>query len=156
MCARVPARIPADPPAGPEKVGVVTAGQPNGTSVESGNEVRIAIPASLEFVRIVRLTASGLASRLGFDVEEIENLRVAIDELASMAIEASDGGMLEITFQSSENELRIEGSAPAKAGAEVGIDALTGQILKAVIDDYELRTDSGNVCFLCIARRTLS
>src|SRR5262245_30849545 len=120
------------------------------------NVVRLSVPASLEYVRIIRLTGSGVASRLGFDVEEIENLRVAIDELASMAIEAADGGLLDIAFQSTENELRIEGRAPAKAGAEVGIDALTGQILKAVIDDYELRTDSGNVCFFCIARRPLS
>jgi len=120
------------------------------------NVVRLSVPAALEYVRIIRLTGSGVASRLGFDVEEIENLRVAIDELASMAIEASDGGPLDITFQSAENELRVDGRAPAKAGAEVGIDPLTGQILKAVIDDYELRTDSGNVCFSCIARRPLS
>jgi hypothetical protein len=120
------------------------------------NAVRLTVPAALEYVRIIRLTGSGVASRLAFDVEEIENLRVAIDELASMAIEAADGGMLDIIFESGENELRIEGCAPAKAGAEVGIDALTGQILKAVIDDYELRTDSGQVCFSCIARRTLS
>jgi hypothetical protein len=120
------------------------------------NVVRLSVPAALEYVRIIRLTGSGVASRLGFDVEEIENLRVAIDELASMAIEASDGGMLDITFRSGENELRIEGRAPAPSGAEVGIDALTGQILKAVIDDYELRTDSGNVSFFCVARRSLS
>jgi serine/threonine-protein kinase RsbW len=119
------------------------------------NVVRLTVPAALEFVRIIRLTGSGVASRLTFDVEEIENLRVAIDELASMAIEAADGGPLEIVFESGENELRIEGCAPARAGAEVGIDALTGQILKAVIDDYELRTDSGRVCFSCIARRPL-
>jgi serine/threonine-protein kinase RsbW len=123
---------------------------------ESEQVVRLSVPAALEYVRIIRLTGSGVASRLSFDVEEIENLRVAIDELASMAIEAADGGLLEITFLSGENELRIEGCAPAKAGAEVGIDALTGQILKAVIDDYELRTDSGHVCFSCIARRPLS
>ena len=122
----------------------------------SENVVRLSVPAALEYVRIIRLTGSGVASRLGFDVEEIENLRVAIDELASMAIEASDGGSLDITFHSAENELRVEGRAPAKVGAEVGIDALTGQILKAVIDDYELRTDSGHVCFFCTARRPLS
>jgi serine/threonine-protein kinase RsbW len=120
------------------------------------NVVRLSVPAALEYVRIVRLTGSGVASRLAFDVEEIENLRVAIDELASMAIEAADGGLLEITFRSEENELRIEGRASAKADAEVGIDALTGQILKAVIDDYELRTDSGHVSFFCTARRSLS
>src|SRR5215468_3028087 len=125
----------------------------NGQAPE--NVVRLTVPAALEYVRIVRLTGSGVASRLAFDAEEIENLRVAIDELASMAIEAADGGSLDITFESGENELRIEGCAPAKPGAEVGIDALTGQILKAVIDDYELRTDSGNVSFFCIARRSL-
>ena len=118
--------------------------------------VRLMFPGSLEYVRVARMTASAVAARLGFDVEEIENLRVAIDELASMAIEASSGGTLDITFKSGENELRIEGRAPAKPGAEVGIDALTGQILKAVIDDYELRADSGHVCFSCIARRPLS
>lgn len=120
------------------------------------NVVRLSVPATLEYVRIIRLTGSGVASRLAFDVEEIENLRVAIDELASMAIDAADGGTLEITFRSGENELRIEGRVPAKPEAEVGIDALTGQILKAVIDDYELRTDSGQVRFSCIARRPLS
>jgi serine/threonine-protein kinase RsbW len=120
------------------------------------NVVRLSVPAALEYVRIIRLTGSGVASRLAFDVEEIENLRVAIDELASMAIEAADDGQLDITFRSSEDELRIEGRAPAMPGAEVGIDALTGQILKAVIDDYELRTDSGSVSFFCIARRSLS
>jgi serine/threonine-protein kinase RsbW len=120
------------------------------------NVVRLSVPAALEYVRIIRLTGSGVASRLAFDVEEIENLRVAIDELASMAIEAADSGTLDITFTTEEHELRIEGRAKAKASAEVGIDALTGQILKAVIDDYELRTDSGHVCFSCIARRPLS
>jgi serine/threonine-protein kinase RsbW len=124
--------------------------------LEGENVVRLSVPAALEYVRIIRLTGSGVASRLSFDVEEIENLRVAIDELASMAIEAADGGSLDITFLSGENELRIEGRAPAKPGAEVGIDALTGQILKAVIDDYELHTDSGHVSFFCIARRSLS
>jgi serine/threonine-protein kinase RsbW len=120
------------------------------------NVVRLTVPAALEYVRIIRLTGSGVASRLGFDVEEIENLRVAIDELSSMAIEAASGGELEITFSTGEGELRITGRAPAKSGAEVGLDALTGQILKAVIDDYELGTEAGYVCFSCSARRPLS
>jgi hypothetical protein len=56
--------------------------------------VRLSVPAALEYVRIVRLTGSGVASRLGFDIEEIENLRVAVDELASVAIEAANAPMM--------------------------------------------------------------
>ena len=58
------------------------------TPAQNGAEtVRLIVPASLEYVRIVRLDRVGIASRLGFDIDEIENLRVAIDELASMVVE---------------------------------------------------------------------
>ena len=117
--------------------------------------VRLSVPAALEYVRIVRLTGSGVASRLGFDIEEIENLRVALDELASMAIDVASGGELEITFFTTDTELRITGRAPVADGVDVGVEALTAQILKAVIDDYELRTENGFVCFSCVTRRPL-
>jgi serine/threonine-protein kinase RsbW len=117
--------------------------------------VRLSVPAALEYVRIVRLTGSGVASRLGFDIEEIENFRVALDELASMAIEAAAAGELEVTFFTTETELRVNGRAPVAGGVDVGVDALTAQILKAVIDDYELATSDGHVCFSCVTRRPL-
>jgi serine/threonine-protein kinase RsbW len=118
--------------------------------------VRLSVPAALEFVRVVRLTGSGVASRLGFDVEEIENLRVALDELASMAIEVAAGGELEITFFTTDTELHILGRAAVANGVDLGVDPLTAQILKVVIDDYELRTADGYASFSCVTRRPLS
>jgi serine/threonine-protein kinase RsbW len=117
--------------------------------------IRLSVPAALEYVRIVRLTGSGVASRIGFDVEEIENLRVALDELASLAIDIADGGELEMTFCTTDTELRIVGKAPIAEGVEAVVEPLTAQILKAVIDDYELRSDDGYVCFSCVTRRPL-
>jgi serine/threonine-protein kinase RsbW len=117
--------------------------------------VRLQVPAALEYVRIVRLTGSGVASRLGFDIEEIENLRVALDELASMTIDVAGPGELEITFYTTDTELRIVGRAPVAEGVEVGVEPLTAQILKAVIDDYELGTDDGFVRFSCVTGRPL-
>ena len=117
--------------------------------------VRLSVPAELEYVRIVRLTGSGVASRLGFDIDEIENFRVALDELASMAIEVAAAGELEVTFFTTDTELRVNGRAPIAGGVDVGVDVLTAQILKAVIDDYELSTADGHVCFSCVTRRPL-
>src|SRR5437868_5952482 len=91
--------------------------------------VRLSVPAALEYVRIVRLTGSGVASRLGFDIEEIENFRVALDELASMAIDAASGGELEMTFSTTDTELRVEGRSPVAAGVDVAVESLTAQIL---------------------------
>ena len=124
-----------------------------GNETAHEDAVRLSVPASLEYVRIVRLTGSGVASRLGFDIEEIENFRVALDELASMAIDVASGGELEMTFFTTESELRVDGRAPIADGVEVAVESLTAQILKAVIDDYELRADDGHVRFSCVTRR---
>jgi serine/threonine-protein kinase RsbW len=124
-------------------------------AVPRDDAVHLSVPAALEYVRIVRLTGSGVASRLGFDVEEIENFRVALDELASMAIEVAAKGNLDVTFFTTDDELRVTGRAPVANGADVGVDTLTAQILKAVIDDYELQTSDGYVSFSCVTRRPL-
>src|ERR1700757_1797194 len=51
------------------------------TDVSDADEVRLVVPARPEFLRLARVTAAGLAGRLGFSYDEIEDLRLAIDEL---------------------------------------------------------------------------
>jgi len=109
----------------------------------------LTVPASLEFVRIIRLTASGVASRLGFDVEEIEDLRVAVDELASVVVERAPGNELEVVFSVHDDALRIEGRAAVETPGDPQIPELTSQILAAVVDKYELNLDAGTLRFSC-------
>jgi serine/threonine-protein kinase RsbW len=119
----------------------------------TGEVIRLSVPASLEFIRIVRLTASGVANRLGFDVDEVENLRVAVDELASLVLEQADGaGTLDVEFLVRDGELRIEGRVPSPIGGAIRAEALTAQILRAVTDDYDLRVDDGYARFSCVRR----
>ena len=119
----------------------------------TGEVVRLTVPAALEYVRIVRLTASGIASKLGFDVEELENLRVAVDELSSLVLEVAEpGSSLEVTFVDDGDELTIEGRVPARLGTAVLADSLTEQILQAVIDEYKLGIDDGFARFRCLRR----
>jgi hypothetical protein len=122
------------------------------THTAKAETVRLSVPATLENLRIVRLTVSGVASRIGYDVDEIENLRVAVDELASTIVDESVGGELEISFTTNAADFNIEGRAPLAPGASVAIDELSAQILNAVCDKYELRTDDGAARFLCVRR----
>jgi hypothetical protein len=72
-----------------------------------------------------------------------------------MAIDAASGGELEMSFSTTESELRVEGRAPVAAGVDVAVESLTAQILKAVIDDYDLHVEDGYVRFSCVTRRPL-
>jgi serine/threonine-protein kinase RsbW len=124
----------------------------SGTGVAASETVRLTIPAAHEFVRIARLTVSGVASRLGFDVDEIEDLRVAVDELSSLLVGASGNGQLELSFAPREDGLEIEGRASVGDGFEPAVDDLTRQILTVVVDEYEVDAGDGEARFRCVKR----
>jgi serine/threonine-protein kinase RsbW len=117
-----------------------------------GEAVRLSLPASPDFVRIVRLAASGIATNLGFDVDELDDLRVAVGELVNLTLEVCKPETLEVLFTIDGKELHVEGTAPAAAGRVVELDALTRQILDAFLDAYTIEIADGCVCFSCTLR----
>jgi serine/threonine-protein kinase RsbW len=123
-------------------------------ATKTGEKIRLTVPAALEYVRIVRLTASGVASRLGFDVEEVEDLRVAVDELASLAVETGDGNDLDVEFAVYDDALHIVGTVghDESSKLEARVDELTASILTAVVDDWEFGPHDGAVRFRCTRR----
>lgn len=48
--------------------------------------VSVLIPLKPEYVSIARLTASGIASRIGFDYDTIEDIKVALSEVLGKII----------------------------------------------------------------------
>lgn len=49
--------------------------------------IELRIPASSEWVRVARLTVAGVASRLHFGIEEIEDIKLAVAEAINNAIQ---------------------------------------------------------------------
>lgn len=49
--------------------------------------VHLRIPASPEFIVVARLAVSGVASRMNFTVEEIEDIKIALSEACTNAIQ---------------------------------------------------------------------
>src|SRR3954454_21076650 len=117
-----------------------------------GEAVRLSLPASPDYVRIVRLAASGIATNLGFDVDELDDLGVAVGELVNLTLEVCKAETLEVLFTVDGSELRIEGTAPADDGRVIELDALTRQILDAFLDGYKIEILDGQVRFDCALR----
>lgn len=126
----------------------------NGSKTAGAEVVRLWVPCSLEYVRLVRLTAASLANRLGFDLDEIDDLRVAVDELVSTLVDAAADGRLEVVFRVRPATIEIDGrTSSAKLPV---LDDLTVQILSAVVDDYEVDADGTEGTFRCIKRTVQS
>ena len=48
--------------------------------------IEMKIPAKPEYVGVIRLTLSGIASRMGFTYEEIEDIKIAVSEACTNAV----------------------------------------------------------------------
>lgn len=53
--------------------------------------VEMKIPAKPEYVGVVRLTISGIASRMGFSFDDIEDLKIAVSEACTNAVQHAYG-----------------------------------------------------------------
>lgn len=117
--------------------------------------IELALPADTRLLRLVRLVASGLASTAGFDVDELDDLRIAVDEAVASLLEGGDGSRLTLRFDVGRSEVGMAGSTPAAAGSPIDEDRieLSTQILAAVCDDHELDLSDGQVRVRITKRR---
>jgi len=103
-------------------------------------EVRLRVPASTQYLRVARMTLSATVGTAGFDIEEVEDLRIAIAELVSLLIDAG-GPHVELVIHLLNGSVQVVGTTPA--GVEPALDELTSQILTAIVDEYEVTTTDG-------------
>lgn len=90
--------------------------------------IELKIPASAQWVRVARLTVAGVASRLHFGIEDIEDIKLAVAEAINNAIlhasvEGSESACITVVCEIDENGLwisvadegRLHGELPATA-----------------------------------------
>lgn len=77
---------------------------------ESLDLIEMKIPAKPEYVGIIRLTLSGVASRMGYAYEEIEDLKIAVSEACTNAVQHAykgEDGEVAVRFLVYEDRLEI-------------------------------------------------
>src|SRR3954465_13204951 len=80
-----------------------------------GDAVEIRIPADGVYFSTLRLTAASLAARCDLTIDDIEDLRLAVDEACALLLpHAGADDSLDARFQLSPGRLAITASVPAK------------------------------------------
>lgn len=115
---------------------------------ESVNVVELRIPCKPEFVSVARLAVAGIANRLHFTVEEIEDVKLAVAEACTNCIQRSpDAKEIALICEMIPEELRIvvrDNSVHAssddavEAGGEGGLGVF---LIRSLMDDVEYCRD---------------
>ena len=66
--------------------------QPTVPGAGPSADVEVKVPADGAFVSVLRTTTAGLAARLDFTIDEIEDLRIAVGEASALVLLDAAGG----------------------------------------------------------------
>jgi len=120
--------------------------------------VQLSIPCRPEYVGVARLAVLGIASRMPFSYDEVEDVRLAVGEACTHAVERAGGGAATIRIISTvtPHSLRIEISddvaeedtaAPSEEAQlleEAGVDqqGLGALLMEILVDHVEIETSA--------------
>lgn len=115
---------------------------------ESTGTVRLSVPAQPEFVSVARLTLAGVASRLSFDVDQVEDIRLAVAEAMTLLLRAGAGNaMVELEASWSPAQLDItltrDAAANPAPAADEDDDASISLVLMEALMDSATVTEPG-------------
>ncbi len=128
--------------------------------------VSLRVPSQPASLRLVRLVVASLASDLGYDYEQIEDLRIAADETVSalMTMESApadaDAGAghepapVTMWAGSREGVLEMGAIRQARDGGEqpFALDLLAAQIVAAIVAHVEVVSEGGTSAVFFRAR----
>jgi anti-sigma regulatory factor (Ser/Thr protein kinase) len=117
-------------------------------------EIRLIIPGAPEFLRLARLAAADAGSRAGLTYDEIEDLRIGVDELCHTVMRTDGTGVVTLVFRLLGDGIEVEGEGPPlDTGSEAKPSELSRTIVAAVVDEHELDREGDKLRFR-LSKRT--
>jgi serine/threonine-protein kinase RsbW len=121
----------------------------------SHDTVELTVPADPAYVSVIRTVTASLAARRDFTIEEIDDLRIAVDEASALLLpHAGEDGSLAASFGGADNMLSIQVSVSLPAGqrvAEPDQTSFAWMVLAALADSVASST-SGDRLMLTLTK----
>lgn len=116
--------------------------------------IKMEIASNPQYVSVVRLTTSGIANKIGFCLDDIEDMKVAVSEACTNAIKHSSDDKFTIIYTIFENGLTIEIVDSGKGYDVNAIDkpnlkepkesGLGLFIIQSLMDDVDIKSNINN------------
>jgi len=108
------------------------------TGERRAERLELRVPTSPTQLPAVRAMAGDLAMRMDFDLDAVEDLRLAVDEASAILASVGRGDEpLTVVFEASRESLRIDAWVPTEAGVDVPRDGFGWAVLHTLVDTVE-------------------
>jgi serine/threonine-protein kinase RsbW len=112
----------------------------------SSDHVELRVPASGAYVSVLRTAVAGLAARLDFTVDDIEDLRIAVDEACAVLLPlAVADARLSAQFDLEPGRLQVAVSVPSQATEPPSRNTFAWTVLTALVGEVDASIDDGRL-----------
>jgi serine/threonine-protein kinase RsbW len=102
--------------------------------------LELRVPTTPTQLPAVRAMAADLAMRMDYDLDSVEDLRLAVDEAcATLVLVAAGDVPLTVVFTASRAGLHIDAWVPTAEGTDVPRDGFGWAVLQTLVDNVEGR-----------------
>jgi serine/threonine-protein kinase RsbW len=109
------------------------------------DQVTIRMPADGAYLSVLRTATAGLAARLDFTLDDIEDMRIAVDEACAMLLgQAIPGSSLECSFALSDDDMTISVSVPCLNPRPPSGETFAWTVLSALAGTVEAQVGPGD------------
>jgi serine/threonine-protein kinase RsbW len=116
--------------------------------------VTVRLPADSAYLSVLRTATAGLAARLDFNLDEIEDLRIAIDEACAMLLaQAVPGTDLTCEFELSGDAMSIGVSVLTVDGQQPSRDTFAWTVLSSLAGDVDARVGADDRVTIVLQKR---
>jgi serine/threonine-protein kinase RsbW len=137
-----------------EDTAATTAVPSDLTGRETADYVHVRMPAESAYLSVLRTATAGLAARLDFTLDEIEDLRIAIDEACAMLLaQAIPGTDLECGFELGADRVTITVSVTAAQARMPARDTFAWTVLSALAGSVDSRLGPGDRVAIVLVKR---
>jgi serine/threonine-protein kinase RsbW len=118
--------------------------------------VLLTVPADGGYLSVLRTATAGLAARLHFALDEIEDLRIAVDEACAMLLAVADRGAdLGCRFSVTDDALTVEVTVATVRGAKLPPESsFAWKVLRALTTSASATAGSGQASIRLLTRRS--
>ncbi|WP_028655647.1 hypothetical protein [Nocardioides sp. J54] len=120
-------------------------------------EVELRLPADGAYASVLRTLTAGLAARLDFTMDDIEDLRIAVSEAAAIVLDEADPGtVLDCVFRLEPASLGISVSATSSAPSEPDYESFGWQVLATLAAEASIDTTADTYAVRLTVRSSLA
>ena len=107
--------------------------------------IEVRVPAAARVASTLRVLAASLAADAGFAFDDLDDIRLALNELFTSCASERAGDRIVVTFAVDAAEFCAE-LRPESSDAPVELDSLAVQIVRSVTDSFDATPE--RLCFV--------